>query len=67
MTGERPAPIAGLTDVRDRTLVLLACLGVPAPDHKRMRAIERFVRWVDAQICAAHLDGQRMTTGRDAT
>ena len=51
--------MTGLTDVRDRTLTMLRALGVD-PDDKRMRAVERYVRWVDGQISAAHIDGRAL-------
>ena len=48
-----------LTDVRDRTLTMLRVLGVE-PDNRRMRTVERYVRWVDGQISAAHIDGRAL-------
>ena len=51
--------MTGLTDTRDRTLVMLRALGVE-PDGKQMRIVEKYVRWVDEQISTAHIDGRAM-------
>ena len=51
--------MTGLTDVRDRTLVMLRALGVE-PDAKQMRTVEKYVRWVDQQVSEAHIDGRAM-------
>ena len=51
--------MTGLTDVRDRTLTMLRAVGVE-PDHKQMRIVEKYVRWVDGQISTAHIDGRVM-------
>ena len=51
--------MTGLTDVRDRTLTMLRALGVE-PDNRQMRTVERYVRWVDGQISAAHIDGRAL-------
>jgi hypothetical protein len=51
--------MTGLTDVRDRTLTMLRALGIE-PDRKQMRTVEKYVRWVDGQIIAAHIDGRAM-------
>ena len=48
-----------LTDIRDRTLVMLRALGVE-PDVKQMRIVEKCVRWVDQQVSEAHIDGRAM-------
>lgn len=54
------APSAvGLTDIRDRTLTMLRALGVE-PDQRQMRAVEKYVRWVDQQVSDAHIDGRAM-------
>ena len=37
--------MTGLTDIRDRTLVMLRALGVE-PDAKQMRTVEKYARWV---------------------
>ena len=51
--------MTGLTDIRDRTLVMLRAIGVE-PDDRQMRTVERYVRWVDQQVSDAHIDGRRM-------
>lgn len=51
--------MTGLTDIRDRTLVMLRALGVE-PDDRQMRTVEKYVRWVDGQVSDAHIDGRRM-------
>lgn len=51
--------MTGLTDIRDRTLVMLRALGVE-PDGKQMRTVEKYVRWVDQQVSEAHIDGRAM-------
>lgn len=51
--------MTGLTDIRDRTLVMLRALGVE-PDGKQMRTVEKYVRWVDQQVSDAHIDGRAM-------
>ena len=51
--------MTGLTDIRDRTLVMLRALGVE-PDVKQMRTVEKYVRWVDQQVSEAHIDGRAM-------
>lgn len=51
--------MTGLTDVRDRTLTMLRALGVE-PDQRQMRVVEKYVRWVDGQVSAAHIDGRAM-------
>jgi hypothetical protein len=51
--------MTGLIDVRDRTLTMLRAVGVE-PDQRKMRTVEKYVRWVDAQISAAHIDGRLM-------
>ena len=51
--------MTGLTDVRDRTLTMLRAVGV-GPDRKQMRTVEKYVRWVDEQISAAHIDGRAL-------
>ena len=49
--------MTGLTDTRDRTLVMLRALGVE-PDAKQMRTVEKYARWVDQQVSEAHIDGR---------
>ena len=51
--------MTGLTDIRDRTLVMLRALGVE-PDGKQMRIVEKYARWVDQQVSEAHIDGRAM-------
>ena len=51
--------MTGLTDIRDRTLVMLRALGVE-PDAKQMRTVEKYARWVDQQVSDAHIDGRAM-------
>ena len=51
--------MTGLTDIRDRTLVMLRALGVE-PDVRQMRTVEKYVRWVDQQVSEAHIDGRAM-------
>ena len=51
--------MTGLTDIRDRTLVMLRALGVE-PDGKQMRTVEKYARWVDQQVSDAHIDGRAM-------
>ena len=51
--------MTGLTDIRDRTLVMLRALGVE-PNVGRMRTVEKYVRWVDRQVSDAHIDGRAM-------
>ena len=51
--------MTGLTDIRDRTLVMLRALGVE-PDVRQMRIVEKYVRWVDQQVSEAHIDGRAM-------
>ena len=51
--------MTGLIDVRDRTLTMLRAVGVE-PDQRKMRTVEKYVRWVDEQISTAHIDGRVM-------
>ena len=51
--------MTGLIDVRDRTLTMLRAVGVE-PDQRKMRTVEKYVRWVDGQISTAHIDGRAM-------
>lgn len=51
--------MTGLTDIRDRTLVMLRALGVE-PDVRQMRTVEKYARWVDQQVSEAHIDGRAM-------
>ena len=51
--------MVGLTDIRDRTLVMLRALGVE-PDDRQMRIVEKYARWVDQQVSDAHIDGRAM-------
>lgn len=52
--------MTSLIDIRDRTLNLLRALGVDPLDDGQARTVERFVRWVDQEVSAAHIDGRRM-------
>lgn len=51
--------MTGLTDIRDRALTMLRALGVE-PDAKQMRTVEKYARWGDGQVPAAHIDGRDM-------
>lgn len=51
--------MTGLTDIRDRTLTMLRALDVD-PDDREMRVVERYVRWVDAQITDACIKGREL-------
>ena len=56
--------MTGLTDIRDRTLVMLRALGVE-PDAKQMRTVEKYARWVDQQVSEAHIDGRAIAGGHE--